>query len=367
MKISLLQEELSRGLSTVSRAVASRNTTVPVLSNILLSTDSERLKLSATNLEIGINCWIGAKIETDGAITVPAKTFTDLVNILPPDRIDLELNARTQTLKLECSASKANIKGIDAQDFPVFSTSPDTEQVLVEPDVLKKMIDQVAFAAATDESRLMLTGVLVVFDDDSLTMSAADGFRTSTCSAQLSSTKRQALIPAKALLHLAKLLSGQEEPVQVSFTDNQVYFNLSNTNLVAQLIDLQFPDVDQIRPKRSDIEVIVSTSGLLKAFKAASVFARDAANTVKLSVGDGYLDIVARSDETGDNAARIDAEVSGEDLVIAFNIRYLMDWLNSVDMPQVKLGFTNASNPGLFVPVGNDDYVHVIMPMQIGR
>jgi DNA polymerase-3 subunit beta len=378
MKISCLQDNLSKGLSVVSRAVASRSTTLPVLSNIMLSTDNGRLKLSATNLEIGINCWIGAKVEQDGAITVPARTFADLVNTLPPDRIDMELSVRTQTLHLRCGRSEANIKGIDAQEFPLIPSPEGDEPILIEPDVLGKMINQVAFAAASDESRLMLTGVLTKFDGDQVTMAAADGFRISVRSATLSTpppSPLQALIPAKALIELARISGEQEDPVQVTFTPsrNQILFHLTNTDLVAQLIDLQFPDYEQIIPKRHSTRTVVNAVDLLKAGRAANIFARDAANTARIHIvpgGDltpGHISVAARSDETGDNVGEIDATVDGEEIEIAFNVRYLLDVLSVVDTPQIALETTTSSSPGVIRLIGDDDFIHVIMPMHIGR
>jgi DNA polymerase-3 subunit beta len=377
MKVTILQENLADGLSIVSRAVAGRSTTLPVLSNILVATDGDQLKLSATNLEIGVNCWVGAKVEQEGAITVPAKTFTDLVSTFPPDRIDMELSVRTQTLHLRCGRSEANIKGIDAQEFPLIPSPEGDEQILIEPDVLKKMINQVAFAAATDESRLMLTGVLTKFDGDQLTMSAADGFRVAIRDAAISTpiASVSVLIPSKALIYLERLLGGQTEPVEVSFTPsgNQIVFSLSNTDLVAQLIDLQFPDVDQIIPKSYTTRTVVSTQDLLKALRAANIFAREAANTTRLNIipgGEltpGHVNIAARSDETGDNVGEVDAAIEGDPITIAFNVRYLLDVLSVIDASQISLETTTANNPGVIRPVGDSDYIHVIMPMQIGK
>lgn len=380
MKISCLQENLAKGLSVVSRAVASRSTTLPVLSNIMLSTDNGRLKLSATNLEIGINCWIGGKVEQDGAITVPARTFADLVNTLPPDRIDMELSVRTQTLHLRCGRSEANIKGIDAQEFPLIpSPDPkDGEPILIEPDILGKMINQVAFAAAVDESRLMLTGVLTKFDGDRLTMAAADGFRISVRSTAIgapASSSLQVLIPAKALTELARISGDQEDPIQVTFTPsrNQVLFHLTNADLVAQLIDLQFPDYEQIVPKQHNTRAVINTNELLKACRAANIFARESANTTHLNIipgGEltpGHISIAARSDETGDNVGEVDATIEGEPVKIAFNVRYLLDVLTVMDAPQVILETTTPRSPGVIKPMGDDDFIYVIMPMQIGR
>jgi DNA polymerase-3 subunit beta len=378
MKISCLQENLTKGLGIVGRAVASRSTTLPVLSNIMLSTDNGRLKLSATNLEIGINCWIGAKIEQEGAITVPARTFADLVNTLPPDRIDMELSVRTQTLHLRCGRGEANIKGIDAQEFPLIPSPEDEDQILIEPDVLKKMINQVAFAAATDESRLMLTGVLTKFEGDQFTMAAADGFRISVRSATLETpapNPLKVLIPAKALTELARISGEQQDPIQVTFTPsrNQILFHLSNTDLVAQLIDLQFPDYEQIIPKRHSTRTVASASDMLKACRAANIFARESANTTRLNIvpgGEltpGHVNIAARSDETGDNVGEVDATIEGDPVTIAFNVRYLLDVLSVIDTSQIALETTTPNNPGVIKPIGDSDYIHVIMPMQIGR
>jgi DNA polymerase-3 subunit beta len=378
MKVSCLQENLAKGLGIVSRAVASRSTTLPVLSNVMLSTDNGRLKLSATNLEIGINTWTGAKVEQDGAVTVPARTLTDLINTLPPERIDMELSVRTQTLHLRCGRSEANIKGIDAQEFPLIPTPEGSGQILIEPDTLSKMINQVAFAAATDESRPMLTGILTKFDQDQLIMAAADGFRLSVRNGTLKTAVTepfQILIPAKALIELARILGEQEDPVEITITPtrNQALFHLTNTDLVVQLIDLQFPDYEQIIPKRRDTRTVVDTIELLKAGRAANIFARESANTARLHIfpgGDlapGHISITARSDETGDNVGEIDATVEGDEIEIAFNIRYLLDVLSVVDAPQIALETSTPSSPGVFKPVGDDDFIHVIMPMHIGR
>jgi DNA polymerase-3 subunit beta len=378
MRVSCLQENLAKGLSIVSRAVASRSTTLPVLSNIMLSTDNSRLRLSATNLEIGINTWIGAKVEQEGAITVPARTFTDLVSTLPLERIDMDLIVRTQTLHLACGRTEANVKGIDAQEFPMIPTPEGTGQILIAPDKLERMINQVAFAAATDESRPMLTGVLTKFNQDQITMAAADGFRLSVHTADLHTRVNepvQVLIPAKALTELGRIMGDQEDPVEITITPsrNQILFHLSNTDLVAQLIDLQFPDYEQIIPKRFNTRAVVDTMNLLKAGRAANIFAREAANTARVRVvpggelSPGQISIAARSDETGDNVGEIDATIEGDEIEIAFNVRYLLDVLSVMDSPQVALEMTTPSSPGVVRPVGDDKFIHVIMPMHIGR
>ncbi|GAB4543268.1 MAG: DNA polymerase III subunit beta [Anaerolineae bacterium] len=378
MKVSCLQENLAKGLSIVGRAVASRST-LPVLSNVMLATDNGRLKLSATNLELGINCWVGAKVETEGATTVPARLLTDFVNSLPPEQIDLELAVRTQTLNARCARFEANIKGIDAQEFPIIPTAGDGEHAIrLNPEDLRQMIDQVVFAAATDESRPILTGVLAHFEGDRLTMAAADGFRLSVRSTPLGQAVDQpveVIIPARALGELARISTGQEDWVEVIITParNQILFHLNDVDLVSQLIEGRFPDYKQIIPTGWKTRTVLESNSFLKAARVSHLFARDAANIVRLEVapGDelmpGHLTLAATSAELGDNVGQVDATVEGEPIEIAFNAKYLIDVLSVVDTAQVALETSTPSSPGVLKPVGDEDFIHVIMPMHISR
>jgi DNA polymerase-3 subunit beta len=378
VKVSCLQENLAKGLSIVGRAVASRST-LPVLSNVMLATDSGRLKLSATNLEIGINCWVGAKVEEEGATTVPARLLTDFVNSLPPERIDMELSVRTQTLNTRCARFEANIKGIDAQEFPAIPTTDDGERVIrLEPEALRQMIDQVVFAAATDESRPILTGVLTHFEGNRLTMAAADGFRLSVRSVPLSQPTDElidVIIPARSLAELARISSDQEDLVEVVITParNQILFHLRDVDLVSQLIEGRFPDYRQIIPTSSTTRTVLDTSGFLKAVRVSHLFARDSANIVRVEIapGDelmpGHLTLAATSAELGDNVGQLDAAVEGAPIEIAFNAKYLIEVLSVMDAAQVALETTASSSPGVLRPVGDDDFLHVIMPMHLSH
>jgi DNA polymerase-3 subunit beta len=205
MRVSVLQENLAHGLGIVARAVSPRST-LPVLANVLVATDEGRLRLSATNLELGITCWIGAKIEEEGSTTVPARTFSDLVGTLPSEKVDMTLNVRTQTLNVRCSASTTDIKCIDAQEFPPMPVPDLTDGIQINVTDFKEMIQQVVFAASSDEARPVLTGVLLAAQGDQITMQAADGFRLSVRKAQLSTPVPRAIkaiIPARALSELA--------------------------------------------------------------------------------------------------------------------------------------------------------------------
>lgn len=389
MKVSCLQENLAKGLSIVGRAVASRST-LPVLSNVLLATDNGQLKLSANNFELGINCWVGAKIEKEGAVTIPARLLAEFVNSLPPERIDMQLDEETQTLNLICDRFESNIKGIHAQEFPAVATaSEDDIAIKLDPESLRTMIKQVVFAAATDESRPVFTGVLLQFDGDLLTMVAADGFRLSVKASQLNqnvsdiledmglnngASASSLIIPARALVELARISGEQEEPIDLIITPSrrQILFNMKNIELVSQLIEGDFPDYNRIIPKGHTTRSVMDTANFLKAVRISHLFARDAANIVRLEIapsGDelmnGRITLVATSAELGDNVADLDASIEGDSVEIAFNAKYLIDVLSIIETPQFVLETSTASSPGVFRAIGDDNFTHVIMPMHI--
>lgn len=377
MKLSCLQENLADGLSVVSRAVATRST-LPVLSNILMSTDESRLKLSATDLELGINCWVGAQVEQEGAVTVPARLLSDFVNSLPPGPMDLELVSRTQTLNLKSGRFEANIKGIDAQEFPRVEVPDEDDAVSLDPELLRRMVEQVAFAAATDESRPVLTGVLMDISGNDLTFAAADGYRLSVSSTVLereAEGEMMLIVPARALQELRRVSAEQDEPVEmiVSADRNQVFFKLENVHLVSQLVEGTFPDYQQIIPTDHNTRVVVGTADFLKALRMAFIFARDAANIVRFQVvpnesaDTGRMIISATSAEHGDNVSELDVNVEGDPIEIAFNARYSIDALSIMDTAQVSLETSDPSSPGVLKPVGGDDFVHIIMPMHISQ
>lgn len=377
MKISCLQENLAKGLNIVGRAVSTRST-LPVLANVLLETDNGRLKLSATNLEIVVTCWIGAKVEEEGAITIPYRTVNDLVGQLPQGQVELLLNEQTQTLHISCARTEANVKGIDAQEFPLVPKPDQKSRIRVETAVFKQMVNQVAMAAATDDTRPTLTGVSATFEENQVLMVATDGFRLSMKSAHIPGQVEKSthiLIPARALLELARITSEDTETMYISLPEgrNQVIFDMDNIVLVSQLIDGNFPDYTPIVPKKCNTRTVMGTAEFRKACKTAEIFARESSHTARVRVEPGdeitpaFAVIAATSTETGDNVAQIDAAVDGEPIEIAFNVKYMTDVLNVIDTPQVALETTNPMEPGVIKPVGDNDFVHIIMPMHFGR
>jgi DNA polymerase III subunit beta len=377
MKVTLLQENLARGLSIVSRAVSPRST-LPVLSNILIASDEGRLRLSATNLELGITCWIPARIDEEGSTTVPSRTFSDLVNAMPSDQVQLTLDVKTQNLHVKGGASNNDIKCIDAQEFPPLPTPEMKDAVQLNVADFKEMIHQVAFAASTDEARPVLMGVLMNVEKDKVTMVAADGFRLSVRKAQLTNAVSQpinVIIPARALNELARVASDPEEPIYmvVPKQRGQVLFRVKDVEVVSQLIDGTFPDYHQIIPRNYKSRTLVSTATLLKACKQAEIFAREGSNVARLDIkqsnGDmqpSEVEISATSEETGKNETIVEATVDGGSVLIAFNVKFLREALEVIKTPNVALETSAANAPGVVKPVGDDNFLHVIMPMHLG-
>lgn len=380
MRVTVLQDDLAKGLSLARRAVAARSPN-PVLSNVLLSTDQGRLKLAATDLQMGITCWVKAKVETDGAITVPARTLADLVGTLPPDQISMAVDVSTQTLRLVCGTTTANIKGINPDDFPILPVSEENDAIKVPAGVLREMIQQTALAAAADTSRPILTGVQAKFEGNKLTMAAADGFRLAVRTAVLPAPVAEPLtlvIPARALNEVAHVSGGDEDEVALTAPPErgQVLFHMEDAatpiDVVSQLVEGNFPNYQDIIPRSYTTRTVVHTADLLRACKRAEIFARESANTVRFHIKPGESELVpgtltvhATSQETGDNQVMVTASIEGNELEIAFNVRYLLDALNVINTEQVALETNSAQNPGVLRPVGRDDYVYVVMPMHL--
>jgi DNA polymerase-3 subunit beta len=375
MRLSCLQENLNRGLNVVGKAVPSR-TTLPITNNVLLATDQSRLKLVATNLEIAISCWIGAKVEEEGAITVPARLLSEFVGSLPSDKVDVTLVPRSKALELKCARFEARISGVDAKDFPPIPKMEDGLATKVEVDALKQGISQVVFAAAAEESRPVLTGVDAIFEGSTLTLAAADGFRLAVYKLPLLepvNEKIEVIIPARTLAELNRLMADQEDPIEIHLgpTRSQALFKMKNVEIFSQLVQGKFPQYTQLIPQGYATRVVVDVAQFLRAVKTASIFARDGSGIVRLMISagkekelaPGRLILSARSEEVGDNTGEIDVMVEGPEAKIAFNGRYLMDVLGVLNEPQVALEISTPSSPGVLRPVGTDNYVHVVMPM----
>ena len=379
MKITCKQQDLSRGLSAVSHAVSNRST-LPILSNILLATDQGRLKLSATNLEIGINCWVDAQIQEEGSTTVPAKLLTDLVSRLPQAPVDLSVSDGSNTLNVKGQGSNANIKGMDASEFPLIPSAEGGEPpVMLDAELLKELIAEVAFAAAEDDTRPVLTGVLVQVQDEQITFAAADAFRLAVRVAPLPGDdhpRGDILIPARTLTELARILPSEGQ-VEMIVTPNrsQVLFHTPQLDLVSRLIEGTFPNFRQIIPKEHSTRAVFETKLFAEAAKRAELFARDSSNITRIKINPGgsenlergAVTVEATAEDLGDNVSELDSTVDGPEMQIIFNVKYLSEVLAVIDSEEVMLQVNAPTKPGVIRPVAEHDYTYVIMPMHINR
>lgn len=373
MKLSVLQENLAKALSITSRSVSAK-AQLPALSNILLATDRGRLKLSATNLETGINYWLGAKIEKEGTISIPAKILTEFVSSLPAEKIELE--TKENSLSLVCGSYQATFIGLPASEFPLVPTLKDKETASFPSEELFKAISQVVFAAAQDEGRPVLTGVLLLVKDGELILVATDGYRLSLKKMgkmkglqEVKEFIKGLIIPSRTLAEVGKIISDQEQGKEIGLaitpSSNQIIFSTNEAEVISRLIEGGFPEFEKIIPEKGTTKMIIDTAEFLKAVRTASIFARESANIVKLKIQNSKLKISANAPQVGENLIDLEVTQEGEDNKIAFNSRYLLDLLNSVDSEQISFEMTTPLNPGVFTPVGDKSYRHIIMPVRV--
>lgn len=380
MNLTCLQENLHRGLNLVSRAVAARSP-LPVLSNVLLATEDGGLKLAAMNQHMAISVWTGASIQTEGAITVPARLLSDFIGQLPEGIVSLELDPETDTLVVSSGRFRAKMKGIDATEFPPIPEADAERELEMPTSVWTSIIEQVVVAAAQDDSRPVLAGVSLTFGPDYVELAAADGYRLAVRRAAAEtgiSEATQIVVPRAAMVELSRILTEDPGSVTIGLTANasSVRFSTRAVSLVSQLIDGQFPAYQQLIPDTANMEtrVVADTAAVTQATRIAALFARDGQNVIKATInGDddgGRLVLSANSAELGENQGEVEAEVTGDSTSaqIAFNYRFLSDCLGTITSERVSLSLAGATSPGLVRQVDKDgqdmpSFSHVIMPM----
>lgn len=378
MKIICPQQSLNRALADVLHAVSTK-TTLPILSNILLATEGGRLKLCATNLEIGITRWIDeAQIIEEGTITVPARLVADVISGLPAAPVELSVAAEETVVSVKGLRSSSNIKGTGSAEFPQIPGNESSEpSVLLDAAQLKEIIAEVAFASADDDSRPVLTGVLVQISEEKISFAAADAFRLALREADLPDDhpRGDILIPARTLSELARILPS-DGPVEMIVTPNrsQVLFHTASIDLVSRLIEGTFPNFRAIIPKETGTCVVVDTKEFAAAVKSASLFAKDSSNIVRLKVRPrtpeqetGALIIEASAEDLGDNVSTINATVDGDQLEVTCNVKYLTDALAATETPEVIIQVISATKPIVMRPTDQKVQTYVVMPMHVNR
>jgi len=372
MIIQVLQENLSNAITTTSR-FASIKAQLPVLANILLSAKKNKLIISATNLEMSVSLSIGAKVKKDGDITVPARVINDLVNNLIPGQINL--SAEKERLRIKTSGFNSEISGMNSSDFPKVPQSIPTKAIDLVREEFYASLSQVIFSVSVDETRPVLTGVLVIMNKNGMVLVSTDGFRLSQKKLTLKKANLKdckMIIPKNTLSELLRL-SDDEKNIKfvIDEKENQVMFGISDAVLSSRIIDGEFPDFERIIPKESKINLNVDKEELLRAIKLASVFARDAANVVKLAVKKTSLEVSAESSQSGSQVTEVDAKVETDgsfpkkSFVIAFNYRFLEEFLNAIEGEDVRIEFSEENAPGVFLDPKDKDFLHIIMPVRL--
>ncbi len=370
MKFSCIQEDMKRGLATVGRVVSTRST-LPITQNVLISAEGAMVRLSTTDLNMAMTTWIAASVEAEGAITVPAKLLSDFVNTLPSEPVEIEMKKKPVGIKVSCASFEANISGVTADDFPPIPSVDEGVAASIETDVLREAISRVAFAAAVEDSRPVLTGVNVEITGDKFNFAAADGYRLAVYNGEMAEPVAEDLdflVPAKAMSEINRLLPGHEGAVELTVTasNNQAMCRVGNVEVVCTLIAGAFPSYKQLIPTGCTTESRINTDEFLRAAKSAAIFARGNAGIIRLMIGGdaeaGKLTVLSRAEEVGDNESQVAASVEGQEAKIAFNSKYLLEALDVLD-GDVVLGITTPSSPGVIKPAEGNGYVHVVMPM----
>lgn len=380
MQISCNQSSLAKQLSIIGRIVSSKPG-LPILANVFLETEDSKLKMTATDLEVGVHTWIGAEIKAEGKITIPARTFSEFVGSLPPEQVDLTLEK--QLLKVNTVNNSAQFNTLPSDDFPAVPGVSDGDLIMsVPPEDMQKAIDRVAFAAAVDDSRPVLTGINIEAESNGLTFVAVDGFRLARQFIELEKAvkeKTTLLVPAKALQELSRIISDLSEEEEKKQKDNvevyilkgknQIIFRYKEVDLVSRLIDGKFPEYKQIIPTGYKTQAEMDTASVQNAVRIVNIFARSVIGNkaiMEFTPSKNTVKVSASLVEVGENESSFEAKVEGEDLSIGFSAKFLSDMLSSIDKDKMVFEGSSATAPGVFKSKGDDSYLHIIMPMRIG-
>jgi len=371
MKITCLQENLKKALNIVERIIG-RNLTLPILNNLLLSAeDGKKIKVSSTNLEIGIICWLNGKIEEKGSITVPARLISSFVNNLPNKKI--EIKSRDKQLELRCEKYKGVLKGMSAEEFPIIPKISGEPILKIKGNILKDAFSQVVEMAAVSESRPEISGICLNFENNLLKLAATDSFRLAEKKIEVSLDLKNnqiknnyIIIPQRTVGEIIRILGEDDVEVKLVISNNQVLFDLDNSQVISRIIEGQYPNYQQIIPKSFQTQAVVDRKELINNIRIASLFSSKI-NDIEVSVEPkkSIIEVSANNADVGENKSKIDAKIEGKSVKIVFNHRYLMDGLNNILSDKVVIGFNSGSNPAVVRPVGDNSYTYVVMPIKL--
>ncbi len=376
MRVQIQKENLAYGLSLVSRAVASRATN-PILEHVLLATEEDKLRLAATDLELAITCVVDAhKVEEHGAAAVRARPFSELVQTLTESVFALTYESQSAMLQILAGNAKAQFKCMDVDEFPPLPVPEMDHAVRLDPEVFREIVDQVVFAAAKEEARPVLTGVSVRTRDGRLAFAATDGFRLAVRWVTLDGAAPEGwdfILPARSLKELDRIVAKTEAEVAIQplAERRQVAFRTGAVDVLSQLIEGAYPNYEALIPSSANTRVLASKELFLQACRQAQIFTRERFNeAVRLVIqpgeeGPGMIQVIAQDEELGGTQVNVAAVVEGEAMTVGFNVRFLREALEAIPSGEVSLELIAPASPAVLRPVGRDDYVHIIMPMQI--
>ncbi len=368
MKFSCLQENLSKGLQTIMHAVPAKSS-LPILSNVLIEIEKGRIKLSATNLETAITTFVGASVEEEGATTVPARLLRDFIINLPPGTINAQV--KDEILVISSKNTKSKFNGSSAKDFPELPSFPKkTKGLEIDPNVLDEVIGVVAFASGMDTSRPIFTGIYLDYSKDKLVVTSTDGFRLSEKTVKIKGSidDFRVVIPAKTLVEVAKIFSSSLEPIEFTLNqdENLALFKAEDTLIATRILDGDYPDYKKIIPSEHIIKASFDTLEFIEAVRLTDIFAKEGNSTIKIRFDpEGKIKITSLSEETGQHESNMSAEIEGKLVEIAFNSKYLLDFLNNVKSEKIDFSSNGNLSPCTFKPDSQKDFIHIIMPMQI--
>lgn len=367
MRVQCQQEHLLHEVQTVSRAISSRASML-ILGNLLLEASQNYLKITATDLELGIESRISADVTEPGSMTLPARIFGDIVSNLPQSNVTIDVTEGDTKTRITCGNIKFEILGLPPADFPLIPADGGEVVARIDAGLFRTMIRQTSFAVSTDETRPFLTGVYVMLENGTGRLVATDGGRLALRTANLTGGtkgKIAAIVPSKTMGELVRGLGGIEGELAVASYENQLIFTVAGMRFVSRLIAGQFPAYEKVIPVEFTQRIRVGTEQLLRAVRRASITARDSANVVRLSASERILTITSNTPEVGTAQEEIEVRAEGETVQVAFNAKFLLDALANMDTSDVSFELTGSLSPGMLRPVDHTDYLYVLAPVRV--
>ena len=376
MKFICTQENLNKALSIVGK-ITNKNSTLPILNNILLKVEKGQLKLSSTNLEIGVNYWVGGKVEEEGEITVPTKLFANFISNLPNGNVEIKL--REDVLNIKCNGYKTNIKGLDAKEYPLAPKLETTSIFKVKSADFKKALTQISPAISSSESRIEITGVfmnLSKINKNKVVLVATDSYRLAEKNIDLEKDNvnkefkdilgniSSVIIPKDTVQELIRSLDENEEMLEITISENQILFSFGSASIISRLIEGKYPDYKQIIPDKFESQITINKNEIVKGIRVASLFSNISNNSIefKLLANSKNLEISSETSDLGNNSTKIPAENINKNLNILYNHKFLMDGFNSLEGDEVFLQFNNETLPTVLTSAVDKGFIYVIMP-----